>query len=154
MKKALLVLITILSASPAFADDDAAAREKDRQFYSFSAPPTTNEEEPITTDKGCLEYRMPLWFRNKYGNNQGMNVLQDIYNGIVSKDIIEKQTCNCAMLYQKWDQAIAIYEKDYAKLNPWAAYGTESERTLTRLNIKSQTAITKARKICQMAGAW
>ncbi|QWK80880.1 hypothetical protein [Ochrobactrum sp. BTU1] len=157
MKKILLIITAILCATPGYAaadDDDAAGRERDRNFFKFSTPLNTESDETRITDKGCIEHAIPASFIDKYGNDKGMGILWAINNNIISKEILNSNRCTCEMLYPKWDKAIEIYEKDFAKLDAWAPSGTATNKYLAQYRSHSQENIMQARQICSKMGVW
>ncbi|MGN7963911.1 hypothetical protein [Brucella sp. 22210] len=153
MKKALLALLVIVATAPAFAgSSEEDARQREKEFFDFARPQMAPDGESGITSKGCKWTNVPIWFREKYKEKNGVFVLGDIRNTIIGNNVISKNTCTCEMLYPTWDEAIKIYENEFKDLDVTAPYGSETNVFLRKYSSKSQSLIMKAREICKTAG--
>lgn len=155
MIRSFIALMVLFSIQPASADESAKVRELEEKFFDKAVPGSqSNDGESGVTSKGCHWQNVPKWFRDKYLNNKGAFVIQDIQNSLVGDAILASGRCSCEVLYPSWDEAISVYEKDFREINAFAAYGTESQSFLRRYHDRAQKLISHARAICQKAGVF
>lgn len=150
MRKTFLIIVAIAFSSPALSEDAGALRELSQKHLNAAA----DDGETGTTDKGCAWQKVPKWFRDKYLDNKGVFLVQDIQNTLIGENVTSTGVCSCADIYPSWDEAIAIYETDFKKLNAFAEFGTETHSFLNKYHRRSQELIMSARSICQKAGVF
>lgn len=106
MKKALLIMTAILCVTPAFADDDATAREKDQKFFTFGNSSTRdrNPNDCQSPKKPDFIAQLPYLERR---------LIQSVYLTEVANPILQTKTCTCDMLFPTYDHAIEVYKRDF-----------------------------------------
>jgi hypothetical protein len=145
MKAALLILMTILFVTPVFADDDASAREREREFFTFG-----DGGEDKKAPQNCQAPSKPEFIK-KLSLEERL-IIATIYRNMVAQPIIENQYCTCDLLYPKFDKALEIFTRDFVPLglptNPRSKAGE-----FTRKFINDEPfSYSKAAHICLSQG--
>jgi len=143
MKKALLIVIAILSATPSFAENNAAAREKDRKFFTFGdhAPDDTPNEH-----RDCRSPSKPTFITDLPFPEQRLP--QAVYLAEVAKPILSTKTCSCEMLYPTYDHAIEVYKRDFLPMGLPAKPGSKEQAYIGQYINEASLNYDKARNLC------
>jgi hypothetical protein len=151
MKKTLLIVTAILCATPAFAADDTAAREKDRKFFTFGDHAPDDTISP-TEHRDCKSPSKPTFITDLPFSEQRLP--QAVYLAEVAKSILSTKTCSCEMLYPTYDHAIEVYKRYFLPMGLPAKPGSKEQAYIGRYIDEASKSYDAAANMCIALGVY
>ncbi|WP_273794992.1 hypothetical protein [Brucella intermedia] len=147
MKNALLALLVIVAAAPAFAGpSEDEARQEEKKFFDFSGSGGRQNSTQQNDNKRCVSPPDPIELKKM--SIQEQQLVYATYKYIVVRKITDETKCTCENVFPSFNETMIEFKKLYGNESLPVSYNSALGKRITKYINDISSPYSKVRMLC------